>query len=809
MTKNFSKKNIILFTIALVGLFVFIFQYMNITHKAGLKLHLSKSQIEDIANKYVTKLGYKVSGYSQKTQLNQDKDQIKYLTKQYSIKKATAIMREEIPAFYWRISWNKPKDILEEIRDGKKDDNTVTISSDDGNHQLNDLKITLTTKGNLLDFKVITDNIHPTDSISATEAHQIAQDFFQTLDEEFFDVNNFKTTFNDSNYIFKWKNDSLLVGEKASIEIQVKNSKIISFKKHFIIPQEILNIPSHTKFIHIPAILVFLLFFIVILVVLIQKLRKDQVGIKSGLGLAIFVGIAFIVNFLLSHYDESFIEILIPLLIVPIFLIIALLAIISAGESFNREVWPDKVRSFDALNRLKLINPLMSKSIFQGMILAFIALGSYTLIFKFSFLSENSYISIQDKDIASCTVALPIIYLIFSALMTANFNEFVFRVFSVSFLRKKLNKESLILIISALLWSFNFTSNSNSFAIPIYLHIINNFVIGLLFSYFFIKYDIMTVLIGGFVFNIFHEAYPMLFYDNSFMMWNGISLILIIIILVVVAIIGSKRKFDEKQLTRYIPPYVERMQERERMERELEIARKVQLSFLPKKIPQVPKLNIATVCIPATEVGGDYYDFINLGGGKLGVVIGDVSGKGISAAFHMTLTKGFLKSQAKDALSPKKVLIRLNELFYENVERGTFISMIYGIFDINKKTFTFARAGHNPIIIRSSAFDNIEDLYPKGIALGLEQGQIFNSIIEEQKIGIRTGDIFIFYTDGVSEAMNNEKSEFGEKRLQMILQNHAHVLADDLIKIIKNKIKDFVGNTPQHDDLTMIIIKIT
>ena len=129
-------------------------------------------------------------------------------------------------------------------------------------------------------------------------------------------------------------------------------------------------------------------------------------------------------------------------------------------------------------------------------------------------------------------------------------------------------------------------------------------------------------------------------------------------------------------------------------------------------------------------------------------------------------------------------------MFYENVERGNFISMIYGIFDIDEKSFTFARAGHNPILIRSSAFDNIEDLCPKGIALGLEKGPIFNKIIEEQKIGIRAGDIFIFYTDGVSEAMNSKKYEFGEERLQSVLQTHHHVLAEDLLKIIQQRINN-------------------
>jgi sigma-B regulation protein RsbU (phosphoserine phosphatase) len=362
--------------------------------------------------------------------------------------------------------------------------------------------------------------------------------------------------------------------------------------------------------------------------------------------------------------------------------------------------------------------------------------------------------------------------------------------------------------LSALLAAFTFVRINEYEIAPIYVDVINNFLFGLLFAYFFLRYDIATVLIGSFVFKSLNSLYPMIFWGDPTVAWNGYAGFGIVGLLLLFAIIGLRKKIPENELDQYVPPYVERMQERDRLKRELEIARKVQLSFLPKRTPEVPQLNIATVCIPATEVGGDYYDFIPLDNHRLGVVIGDVSGKGISAAFHMTLTKGFLKSQAKDVVSPRDVLIRLNELFYENVDRGTFISMIYGIIDIKEKSFTFARAGHNPIIIRSSAFDNIDDLCPKGIALGLEKGPIFSSIIEEQKVGIRSGDIFIFYTDGVSEAMNKEKSEFGEHRLQHILRNHHHLLADDLVKIIQQRVNDFVGNTPQHDDLTMIIIKI-
>jgi sigma-B regulation protein RsbU (phosphoserine phosphatase) len=142
------------------------------------------------------------------------------------------------------------------------------------------------------------------------------------------------------------------------------------------------------------------------------------------------------------------------------------------------------------------------------------------------------------------------------------------------------------------------------------------------------------------------------------------------------------------------------------------------------------------------------------------------------------------------------------------VERGTFISMIYGIFNLQARTFTFARAGHNPLIIQKGLDEKVDVLCPKGLALGLEKGVVFQRIIEEHKVGIHTGDIFIFYTDGFSEAMNKHKEEFGEDRLQKLLKKISSLAAEQIIHHIKSEIINFVGDAPQHDDMTMLVVKI-
>jgi len=187
------------------------------------------------------------------------------------------------------------------------------------------------------------------------------------------------------------------------------------------------------------------------------------------------------------------------------------------------------------------------------------------------------------------------------------------------------------------------------------------------------------------------------------------------------------------------------------MQRELEIARDVQMGFLPNEMPEINGLEIAAQCIPALEVGGDYYDFIPLNSNKLGIAIGDVSGKGTQAAFYMTLTKGFLKATAKNMDLATEVLVQVNKLFFENAKRNTFISMVYGIFDLDTKSLALARAGHNPVMMHQKIRGEVQEIQSEGLALGLDSGSKFDNKIQEVNISFEKGDVFVFYTDGLTE----------------------------------------------------------
>ena len=247
--------------------------------------------------------------------------------------------------------------------------------------------------------------------------------------------------------------------------------------------------------------------------------------------------------------------------------------------------------------------------------------------------------------------------------------------------------------------------------------------------------------------------------------------------------------------------------ERERMATELNIAYQVQKSLLPDSNPTIPGFDIAGLCIPAKETGGDYYDLIPLGGNKLGIVIADVSGKGVPAAIYMTLTKGIVQSHIHENLSPKDVLIKMNSLLYKTMERGNFVTMFFAVLDSKKRSVRCARAGHNEAIHFSHGTNKFFTIQPAGIGLGLEKGDLFRNIIQEQEIALNKDDILIFYTDGFTDAMNERREQFGEGRLLSAIKECNNTSMTDLIKSICSDVNGFVGNHSQFDDMTMIGIK--
>ncbi|MFH0988468.1 MAG: GAF domain-containing SpoIIE family protein phosphatase [bacterium] len=245
--------------------------------------------------------------------------------------------------------------------------------------------------------------------------------------------------------------------------------------------------------------------------------------------------------------------------------------------------------------------------------------------------------------------------------------------------------------------------------------------------------------------------------------------------------------------------------ERERYQRDIMVAREMQKKLLPQRVPYHPAFEISAISIPSEEVGGDYYDFITLSPERLGIIVGDVAGKGVSAAFYMAEVKGIFQSLGKLCPSPKDLLSRTNDTLRENLEKKAFISVLYGVLTIDTQTLTIARAGHCPMIFLSGSETKL--IRPNGIGLGLTDKEIFDRATEEVRIKLKTGDICIFYSDGINEARNADGEEFGYDRLIQATVHARHRNADGIKENILEEVRNYATNSTYGDDVTLVVIK--
>jgi sigma-B regulation protein RsbU (phosphoserine phosphatase) len=268
------------------------------------------------------------------------------------------------------------------------------------------------------------------------------------------------------------------------------------------------------------------------------------------------------------------------------------------------------------------------------------------------------------------------------------------------------------------------------------------------------------------------------------------------------------------QMTGSIENLLQTAAEKKRLEEELRIARQIQMSLLPRGPLEVPGLAVTALCVPAREVGGDYYDFFPLATDRLGVLIADVSGKGTSAALYMAELKGLVLSLSQIYQSPRELLIEVNRIISENLDTRSFITMTYAVLDIAGGVMTFARAGHTPLIHLSAAGSpsgSARILTPSGMVVGLRidgAAEKFVELLDEEQIALEPGDFVVLYTDGITEAMNQASDLFGEARLSRIVEEHGHLASGELRERILREIEAFVGSADQHDDMTMILIKV-
>jgi len=249
--------------------------------------------------------------------------------------------------------------------------------------------------------------------------------------------------------------------------------------------------------------------------------------------------------------------------------------------------------------------------------------------------------------------------------------------------------------------------------------------------------------------------------------------------------------------------------EKKLMDRDLEIARDIQRILLPGAAPVFPGYKMSAMSLAARHVSGDYFDYIPLGPGRLGVAIADVSGKGVPASLIMAMCRGVLRREATEALNASDVLRRVNQQLYPDMTEDMFISMAYLILEEEGGRVNLARAGHDAPLLYRAATAEVEKLSPKGIALGIDSGEVFNRVCTDLNLVMEVGDCMLLYTDGATEAMNPDGLEYGVDRLVGALQASAPHGAEGVVRHLAEDVKAFAGDQLKHDDFTVIAISKT
>jgi serine phosphatase RsbU (regulator of sigma subunit) len=255
----------------------------------------------------------------------------------------------------------------------------------------------------------------------------------------------------------------------------------------------------------------------------------------------------------------------------------------------------------------------------------------------------------------------------------------------------------------------------------------------------------------------------------------------------------------------------EDLAEQERLRHELDIARRIQLESLPQFTPSVEGLEVAGSSVPAFEVGGDYFDYLNGDPRQLTVMVGDVSGKGTSAALYMSKLQGIVRSLHAFRLTPREMFVRTNDLLGRDLERRAFVTALGAFFNAGDRRLVLARAGHLPLYHWDSRSGEVRRELPRGLGFGLSNRPVFDEELEEREIRYAPGDVFLFITDGITECLATEGEDFGEARVMSLLREQASAgqSAADLRDHLLGAVRRFAGGADQFDDQTVVVVRAT
>jgi sigma-B regulation protein RsbU (phosphoserine phosphatase) len=802
-----------------LGLLAFILLLNRFFPYKAVNLNIDKPGAVKIASDFLGQKGYDLKDYQVMALVNYPNPAFYYMQKRLGWAKTQEIFQKEQDKgleFYWQIFWFK----------------NLPRSS---NYE--QFQVSVSGTGRIIGFS----HDFPGDldwpqgrqaHITREKALKMATDF---LKKQGFDLNGYKIdafqtqkSEKRTDHRFSWKKDLEFAGGKVNLTVVVQGDDLGRSRVSFGVPASdtaaINHIQERRSYSAFASYFFVFIISLVMIIIFLRKYHEGELAVKTAL-MASFACWLFLVmesglKFRLNAAGAAFGElsydgvglmmfIFFSLIIWP-FLSIVAFASCSVGEFLAREKFNKKFTALDSILNKKFTTLNAAQSLLNGYFAGFTGLGIIALLTSALVGLFNGKIENIDYRIASS--AVPFLVPFLAAMSYSLLSELVFRLNGNLLLYRYLKSKWGSIFVSSIFWTFYAITfwGINLSISPMVLEWIISYICGVFLGYIFWKFDLLAAIFANFTIVGVMQSLPLITSSANSLFVQGMAALILLFLPVMFIVWGFIKGEIFSFKADLVPAHIKRITERARITKELEIARQVQQKLLPGEPPKIKGFDIEGICIPANEVGGDYYDFIRISDAKIGIAIGDVSGKGVPAAIYMTLTKGIIQSQVENQhrLSPEQVLIKANHSLYNMMDTKSFVTMFFAVVDIKKKAVDFARAGHNPLLYFHHSDDQVILLKPQGIALGIEKGDVFEGIIERGHIQLEKGDLIAFYTDGFSEAMNKNLEEYGEERLCQVIRHNKEKPARMIIDLVIQDVQQFVKGYPQHDDMTMVIVKV-
>lgn len=472
------------------------------------------------------------------------------------------------------------------------------------------------------------------------------------------------------------------------------------------------------------------------------------------------------------------------------------------GESVTRSTMSSKLQTLDSLRTGRFFNPLVGQMLVRSVLIAGVLLGGVTVL-----LSLNT----------GRAIGLP--EMVFSDQYTFHYVFFslelgLFALIGTQALYlnayQSLSKWMPWRWVTAFLVSliYGVMGLAQIDIGPLWMEVLVGTLVGLGVTMTYIRFDFLHALAVQILFLMGVHALESFAIGGMEEMWLFYTFLGLIAVSLTVGLSAMAFGQDPTMIERYVPDYMDELAQQERMSKELSIAQEVQESFLPTQIPDTLGTTIVARCTPASETGGDYYDVIRIDDEKLGLVIGDVSGKGIQAAFFMTFIKGILHALARSQNSTVDVVTRANAHFRENSPGKMFMTLLYGVLDTKTQTFRFTRAGHHPLWVQRAQTGVVDEYVPDGVAIGMTDLHEASDWLEEQEVSLQPGDRLFMFTDGMTEARDRHGVEYGEVRLKRMIEQYAEVETKEVVARLFEAIEDLDRHSKPLDDMTLLVVEI-